>query len=166
MKELKYDGNIFLLPEKKALHTDACIVTTNGIVRRDGRAVMGAGIARYCRDTFSGVDRMLGDELKRGGNHAYCLGNWMKPDGTGSFLLFSFPTKDDWKDASKAGLIRQSCKEVMALADEQLVEAVYMPCPGCSNGRLDYWKDVRGILLEELDDRFMVCIPDAIMKGQ
>lgn len=81
------------------------------------------------------------------------------------FLLFSFPTKEDWKKDSRPELIRRSCRELVKLADEHMVSDIYMSCPGCSNGRLDYWRDVRPILLEELDGRFTVCIPGRIMKG-
>lgn len=161
MKEIGYNDNIFMLPEPG--QRDACLVTTNGMVRKDGKAVMGAGIAKYCRDTFPCVDMALGDKLKKGGNHVYELGLWKRPDFSGVFMLFSFPTKDDWKEDSKPELIRQSCKEIMHMADKHQLRKVYMPCPGCSNGKLDYWKDVRNILMGQLDDRFVVCVPSNIM---
>lgn len=161
MTEMEYNGDIFLLPEPGA--RDACLVTTNGIVRKDGKAVMGAGIAKYCRDTFIGCDETLARKLKAGGNHVYSLGLWHKPDKSGAFMLFSFPTKNDWKDNSSLELIRQSCREMVDMVKDEKLTCVYMPCPGCSNGRLDYWKDVRLILLEELNDRFVVCIPTNIM---
>lgn len=161
MKEIQYDGNIFQLPKKDT--NDACLVTTNGIIRKGGKAVMGAGIARYCRDMFYGVDKALGRQLKTSGNHVHFLGFWYT-SGKVRFLLFSFPTKDDWKENSKPELIRQSCREIMIQANEFNLETVYMPCPGCSNGKLDYWSVVRPILRQELDDRFVVCIPEQVMK--
>lgn len=158
MIEKNYNGNIFLLPDKQ----DACIVTTNGIVKNNGLAVMGAGIAKYCRDTFHGVDRILADNLKRG-NHCYYLGNWYVPSSTQTmFTLYSFPTKHDWRERSDIGLIRQSCREIMELVDKDIIHKVYMPCPGCSNGGLDYYGIVRPVLKDKLDDRFVVCIPDSI----
>lgn len=161
MKEMEYNGNIFLLPERGL--RDAAVVTTNGIIKKDGKAVMGAGIAKYCRDTFPYVDKTLGDLLRDNGNHVYQLGLWKKPDCNGAFMLLSFPTKNDWRDASDLKLIQQSCKEIMVIAYEQNLNKVYMPCPGCTNGRLDYWNDVRPVLLDELDDRFIVCIPKHVM---
>lgn len=161
MREKEYNGNIFILPKNDS--QDACLVTTNGIVRNDGKAVMGAGIAKYCRDTFHGVDRLLGTLLKEHGNHVYDLGLCFIPENRATFRLFSFPTKQDWKEDSKPELIRQSCKEMMEQADRHGIDTVYMPCPGCSNGKLDYWHDVRPILEEELDDRFIICIPKIIM---
>lgn len=162
MKEIISDGNLFMRPVSTR---DACCVTTNGVLRHDGKAVMGAGIAKYCRDNFNGVDKTLGKLIKEGGNHAYYLGHWVFRPDTSGFLLFSFPTKDDWRDDSKPELIRQSCKEVMKLADIYFVDGhIYLPCPGCNNGRLNYWQDVRYILHEELDDRFVVCISHSIMR--
>lgn len=170
MKEIVVDSNIFLLPRPNK--RDACLVTTNGVLRRDGKAVMGAGIAKYCRDTYKGIDKELGDKIASGGNHVYNLGWHHKPyddwktnsEHFGIFLLYSFPTKDNWRDESKPELIRQSCKEIMYHAKHNFLECCYMPCPGCSNGRLDYWQDVRPILQDELDERFVVCIPTHIMK--
>lgn len=164
MKEIKYNGNLYLLPNP--MNTDACIVTTNGIVRKDGRAVMGAGIAKYCRDNFLGVDKMLGKLLIEKGNHVYSLGKWPIPDfrTEEEFFLFSFPTKEDWKEDSKPELIQRSCRELKILADEHKLDTIYMPCPGCGRGKLDYVKDVRPILLKELDDRFVICIPNWIIR--
>lgn len=164
MKEITYDGNIFILPDPH--ERDACIVTTNGCRKKDGSAVMGAGIARYVRDTFKGKDRELGSLIGIRGNHVHNLGWCHIPyqDGRfGIFLLYSFPTKDDWKNDSRLELIRQSCREMKEQADRNLLHEIFMPCPGCSNGKLDYWHTVRPILEEELDDRFTVCIPRSIM---
>lgn len=163
MRETVNDGNIFLLPSP--FKKDACLVTTNGIIRANGKAVMGAGIAKYCRDTFKGVDDILAKQLRQGGNHVYYLGLWpLQSINIGSFMLFSFPTKDDWRDNSKLELIAQSCKEIRELVDKYELDHIYMPCPGCSNGKLDYWNDVRPILRKELDDRFNVNIPNHIMR--
>lgn len=170
MRECIYDGNIFLLPDLEK--RDAVCVTTNGIVRKDGKAVMGAGIAKYARDMFRGVDKRLGRNIKDYGNRAFSLG-W-QPGITAPqdsawqqaarFMLLTFPTKHDWKENSDVNLIRQSCRQVMELADEYSLDTVYLPCPGCSNGHLDYARDVRPVLTEELDDRFMVCVPCYIAK--
>lgn len=161
MIEKHYNGNIYLLPEPS--EKDACTVTTNGIVKKNGLAVMGAGTAKYCRDTFYGVDRVLAEKLK-GGNHCYLLGEYLIPESFGMFLLYSFPTKNDWKDDSDVRLIRQSCREMKQLADEAGLHRIYMSCPGCGCGGLDYYQDVRPILMTELDEHFVICIPDKIWR--
>lgn len=163
-REMAYDGNIFVLPDGKK--NDACVVTTNGIIKNDDRAVMGAGIAKYCRDNFIGCDAILGMMLKTTGNHAHILKCYPIPGKMECFTLVSFPTKNDWRDNSSIELIRRSCKEIVKLADEYHFDNIYMPCPGCTNGHLDYWKDVRPVLIEELDSRFMVCVPDRIRGSE
>ena len=168
MKEMIYDGNIFLLPNPEK--HDAVCITTNGIVRKDGKAVMGAGIAKYARDTFRGIDRMLGAELKAFGNRAFALGEQLLitavPESKSAhrFMLLTFPTKHDWKQDSDPTLIRESCQQVMDLADEHGLDTIYMPCPGCANGHLSYQNIVQPILKEELDDRFTVCVPIDIAR--
>lgn len=171
MKERIYDGNIFLLPNPEK--RDAVCVTTNGVLRANGRAVMGAGIAKYARDTFRGVDKRLGENIKMYGNRAFSLG-WQWPitaaperspwKQANKFMLLSFPTKHHWKDNSDVSLIRESCRQAMSLADEHNLDSIYMPCPGCSNGHLDYGRDVRPILMKELDERFVVCVPYSIAE--
>lgn len=169
MKESNYSGNIFLLPGSSAFERQAVAVTTNGCIKKDGRAVMGAGIAKYVRDHFGSVrdsewamDRILGRFLMEHGNHACVLSEERILDTDRTFFLFTFPTKEHWKENSKPDLIRRSCKEITKLADEYHIDIVYLPPPGCNNGHLDYWKDVRPILEKELDDRFLVCIPRTI----
>lgn len=164
LREMVYDGDIFVLPDGKK--QDACVVTTNGIIKSDGRAVMGVGIAKYCRDRFTGCDELLGVMLKTTGNHAHILSKYNIPGKMECFTLVSFPTKNDWRDDSSIELIRQSCKEIVKLADEYHFDNIYMPCPGCTNGHLNYWNDVRPVLIEELDSRFVICVPDRIRSSE
>lgn len=54
-----YDaGDIFALPKH---HMEAVCITTNGIVKKNGCAVMGAGIAKEANMRFSGLARNLGN---------------------------------------------------------------------------------------------------------
>lgn len=59
MQVLSTDQNIFDLPD--APHTAVC-VTTNGIVKRNGQAVMGKGIAKEADMRFH-VSDLLGKKL-------------------------------------------------------------------------------------------------------
>lgn len=161
MKEMRYGGNIFLLPPDGS--REASVVTTNGMVRADGRAVMGAGIAKYVRDNMPGSDRILAGLLGGRGNHAFLLGRLPDRDRAAKGLdpyvtVLSMPTKHDWKDASDPELILRSARELSALADEHAIPKIYLPAPGCSNGRLDYASQVRPMLAPVLDGRFVVCL--------
>ncbi len=163
MKEIRYGGNLFLLgnaPNAPAAYA----VTTNGLVKSDGKAVMGAGIAKYARDNFDGIDAMLGRLLKKYGNHAYFLGshedrNRSLAGLSPTIFAVSFPTKHDWREKSDIRLIRASAAELMKVADANNLKTVYMPMPGCSNGGLDYASQVRPAIAGILDDRFWVAVP-------
>lgn len=127
------------------IEADARCITTNGIVKRDGTAVMGAGVAKQAVARYPGVDRVLGDFLSQVGNHVHYLGKG----------LISFPTKHDWKNPSNIKLIERSAKELVDLTDTYQWQRVAMPPPGCGLGNLD-WNDVKPVLDQYLDDRFIV----------
>lgn len=126
---------------------DAYCITTNGIIKRDGRAVMGAGIALEALNRFPGIDERLGEYLNSEGNHVYIL-NY-------SPFVVSFPTKHDWRKPSSFSLIKQSAWELASLATDYNWSSVVLPRPGCGLGQLD-WNDVRPMLKDYLDDRFTV----------
>lgn len=159
MNEMRYGGNIFLLPKGP----EAAVVTTNGMRKSDGCAVMGAGIAKYARDNFKGIDKMLGQLLERNGNHAYFLSSF--PDVhradknlPPSVFVVTMPTKNHWRNPSDLGLIAQSARELMAIATQNALRKIYLPAPGCSNGKLDYIRQVRPVIANILDSRFTVCL--------
>lgn len=144
-------GNIWKLTTD---NNSAICVTTNGVTKRDGKAVMGAGIAKQARDRFS-ADSILGHRLRTGGNHVYDLGRYQDDNGH-AFCLLSFPTKHDWRDMSDPMLIRKSAEELKAIADHRGFTRVYLTPPGCALGGLDWETQVKGILEGILDDRFVV----------
>jgi hypothetical protein len=156
MQEVK--GDIWELSKYHGI----CI-TTNGILKKDNRAVMGAGIAKAARDRFLGLDVDLGKTILSTGNHVYYLGTYIDKNdpyyNTGYvgaveyWKVISFPTKQHWMEDSKLDLIKQSITELTLLA-HLIDEKIYLPRPGTSNGHLK-WEDVKPIL-EVLDDRFIV----------
>lgn len=167
MTERHYNGNLFLLP---ASDTEAGVVTTNGIVKRDGHLVMGAGIAKYCRDSQEGIDAILGKLVAASGNHVYHVRRFdrerMNHCMEGYVNILSMPTKHHFKDPSDPELIRRSCRELSAQADALSLTRIYLPAPGCGLGGLDYWNTVRPVLMGELDSRFTVCLPDAVWNNK
>ena len=132
-------------------------ITTNGQVKNNGKAVMGRGIAKQAADRFPELPELLGDRLKLDGNHVHPLGKWE------NWLLFSFPTKHDWRFPSQLSLIEQSINELAYFFDipshnanymNPLNKKIFLPRPGCSNGGLA-WEDVKP-LVSKLDDRFYI----------
>lgn len=138
---------------------DAAVVTTNGIIKNNGCAVMSAGIAKFARDTFTEIDRKLGNYLRTSGNHAYYLGHWLYKNHL--ITILTMPTKHDWRNDSDINLIKQSAIELVALADKYALQHIFLPCPCCSNGHLDYEKQVKPVIQNILDDRFIVIINKA-----
>jgi hypothetical protein len=128
-------------------HGPVCI-TTNGIIKKDGTLVMGAGIALQAKQRFPSLPVVLADAVSQYGNHTFYL-----PDEN----LFSFPTKNDWKDKSDINLIAQSATELVNITNQMDFTEVYLPKPGCANGQLS-WTSVRVVLGQILDSRFIVVI--------
>lgn len=155
MLELKItiDGDIFHLP----IENEAVCVTTNGIVKPNGHAVMGKGIALDANKKF-GLSLRLGTYLNQYGNRAFNLGKYVNEANSQIFTIFSFPTKHDWKNNSDIELIKKSAKELMEMCDKFNITKCYLTPPGCSCGKLDYENTVKPFLSEILDDRFVVVI--------
>lgn len=130
-------------------------ITTNGAVRKDGRGVMGRGVALQATQRCPGVAKVLGDHLRYHGNHVGVLGVWA--DGTGAlpFTLVAYPVKHVWNQPANLGLILRSAEELVKLADRYDWPLIALPRPGCGNGRLD-WAQVGPLLAPKLDDRFVV----------
>lgn len=150
---LIYNTNksIFEIPTRSF---EAVCVTTNGIVKNNGDAVMGAGIAKECANLFPDIPRKLGNALTAGGNRVYDLGLVFRHNR--EFRLYSFPTKSHWKEDSDINLIRKSCVELSMECSRSGIMKCYLPKPGCNNGHLDWESVVKPVISEILDDRFVV----------
>lgn len=154
MLELKGNYNIFELPQNR----EAVCVTTNGIVKADGKAVMGAGIAKQADQLFHLSD-LLGKYLKLYGNRAFNLGRFQRPNGA-IFTVFSFPTKHDWRNDSDINLIVKSCEQLMEMCTKFGVTRCYLTPPGCGCGNLNYESTVKPWISQILDDRFVVVLKE------
>jgi len=136
------------------------VVTTNGVVKSNGEAVMGKGIALEAKERFPGLARDLGRAIVSGGSKL-----WIWPE----YRLITFPTKGNWRSKARPLLIERSCQELVGWLDatagfftkvlkvrlDEERAKIYLPRPGCGNGGLD-WKDIKPILEKYLDDRFIV----------
>lgn len=124
-----------------------CIgVPTNGDCRRDGRALMGAGVALAAATHFPKLPILLGERLRAFGNHA---SYWHE------FRLMTLPTKEAWTQPSTLGLIERTVREATHLADHYGLTEIYCPRLGCGLGGLA-WKDVAPVLAGLWDGRFII----------
>lgn len=148
---------------------DAIVITINGDLTKEGRLVMGAGIALEAKQRIKGIDRIWGDYVARKGLHV-----------TGLFPVhfnprwdaYAFPTKYHWRDKADIDLIVESAKQLVEIeAKEQAVVErlrysqpdkqwndvhpnIWLPRPGCGYGGLR-WEDVKPLLDPILDDRYV-----------
>lgn len=148
MREIKGDlfefrgqGNIIIIP-------------TNGKYRYGSQiAIMGAGVAKQAAKVWPGLPQMLGRELAQHGN---VVRRFAIKSALGEELVWTFPTKDNWADDSKLGLIDKSAEALMRHLDEMPeTHTVYLPRVGCGLGNLR-WEDVEKVLRRHLDSRFVV----------
>ena len=112
-------------------------ITTNGFVKRDRTCVMGRGCAKQAAATFPEMPYKLGTKISAQGNHVFYF-----PE----YRLITFPVKHVWWEPADSSLIRRSARELLKTIEEfNIKEPVYLPRPGCGNGKLK-WEDVKEIL--------------------
>jgi hypothetical protein len=169
---------INLIGDLWSKEADAICITTNGFVKKDGKAVMGKGCAREALNKYPNIDKTLGVNLKKYGNRPSLLIDsvldgepcdiWsfpVKPQGIffdGSNVVKHMKDKFDigdfvpgWACKADVELIKESAHQMMELADKFEYKKIVLPRPGCGAGELK-WEEVEKVLEEILDDRFYV----------
>lgn len=131
---------------------DAKVITTNQFVRKDGKAVMGRGVARDAIMKFPEVQELLGQFLKYRGNDIYVLAD---PERTGSYYLLNFTVKKNWWEPADLGLIEESAIRLFTMCLDWDWKTIVLPRPGCGNGQRT-WEEVKPVLEPILDDRFHI----------
>ncbi len=133
-------GDIWEYPESAVM-----VITTNGSLTRDGRAVIGRGVARQATARFPMLAGKLGGLLTARGSHVFDLGCG----------LVSFPVEETAWSQPDLRIIARSAEELRTLADRSGWQQIVVPRPGCCGGGLA-WKDVRPLLTPWFDERFIV----------
>jgi len=122
-------------------------VTTNGFIKKDGRAVMGKGCAKQASLHYVNLPFILGGRIKSEGNHVYYFSE---------FNVITFPVKHAWYEPADPRLIVQSAHELMDLITKRnIIENIYLPRPGVGNGRL-LWLDVKPLIEHVLSNQVIV----------
>jgi len=157
---------------------DAICITTNGFVRRNGRAVMGRGCAAEAARKFPGIDRVLGEKIRRYGNRCQVLiGQTAEHPALVSFpvkpirrrcvdplrdvvahMVEKFAPGDcipGWACKADPSIVHRSALQLCALSSRFGWRRIVLPRPGCGAGELS-WSVVEEILRRVLDDRFVV----------
>ncbi len=151
------DANGESIPVKQNTPLWLCVTTNGEIKKSDGKAVMGAGIAREARDRYKGVDQVLAQKLRV---------SYLRdlPELGAKARLLSFPTKHKWKENSSLTLIEESARELKAqflrakahyCSEGMNPPLIVVPRPGCNNGKLN-WFNVRNSIAPIFDaDEFL-----------
>lgn len=137
MKEIKGD-----LWDHWGKPNTVILITTNGYIKSNGEAVMGAGCAKQAAMKIPTLPRVLGNNIIRYGNNVNEL--LSSEDGLKPSVL-SFPVKHNWWELADIELIKRSAKELLGYAEQCPHLTFILPRPGCGNGRLK-WEWVKPIL--------------------
>jgi len=121
------------------------VITTNGSLTRDGRAVLGRGVAKQAADNFPGLAEKLGSLIMAQGNHVFDLGS----------SIVSFPVEETAWSLPDPHIISRSAQELVVLTDAAGWRQVVVPRPDCGGGGLA-WHDVRPLLEPWFDGRFLI----------
>jgi hypothetical protein len=122
------------------------VVTTNSVIKSNGEAVMGAGIALEAAQRFPNLPRELANRLRTIGNYVHYFMD---------YKIVTFPTKRHWKDKSELDLIiagaAQLKKDLLTFRYQQRPIQYFLPRLGCGNGGLA-WPDVAKAITPYLDE--------------
>lgn len=145
-------GNIWEYHAKDLLETysvaDVICITTNGTVKKNGKLVMGRGIARQAACRYPPLPALLGAHVTQHGNTP----NIFLVFGT---RFYTFPVKHNWWEVANLTLIKQSATSLEIIANSNPGYAFVLPRPGCGNGQLE-WVDVKPIIEPILPDNVHV----------
>jgi hypothetical protein len=145
MKEISGDAYSVLILN----FADAICITTNGVVKKNGRSVMGAGCALSAKNKFKDIDLKLGNLIKENGHIVQVIIWEPKP-------IISFPTKVKYWENSRLSLIEESIEQLINLTNQMKWNKVVLPRPGCSNGGFNWISQIKPLIEKKLDDRFLV----------
>jgi hypothetical protein len=104
------------------------LIPTNGMLKRDGSLVMGAGLALDCANRYPWVSAMLGRLVRSGGNKVFYLGEG----------LVSFPTKEHWREPSTPARLAASAVQFAGLWQVYRWQQIALPEVGCGLGGMKW----------------------------
>lgn len=145
MKEIS--GDLFSLTTLN--FADSICITTNSVIKKNGRAVMGAGCALFARDKFRDIDLKLGSLIKENGHIVQVIIWEPKP-------IISFPTKINYWENSRFSIIEKSIEQLVTLTNKMEWNKVVLPRPGCNNGGFNWIMQIKPFIRKKLDDRFWI----------
>lgn len=149
-------GNAFSNPYLEEV--DAICITTNMSTKKNGKAVMGAGIAKDAKSRFHGIDEDLGALIRDKGSMVFPIRNEKFSFGKNikEIPIVAFPVKFEWWEQANAQLIEESIRKLLILANERGWKKIILPRPGVGSGKLSWDEKIKPLVEQYLDERFLV----------
>jgi hypothetical protein len=114
---------------------DLFLITTNATLKQNGALVMGRGIARQARNSFPGLDKVLGQEIEKLCGSQGRYGLLVSPRWP-TARLGVFQVKRHYHRPASLDLIRYSTAALCTWCEAQPQSGVHLNFPGVGNGRL------------------------------
>lgn len=133
------------------------LITTNGFVKKNGDAVMGRGIALQAKTRYPGIEQTLGSMIVQYGNVPCFLLKLHK-----GASIWSFPVKHNWWEPADLDLIKKSVRWLELTQNDR--EIFVTGRPGCGNGKRDWEKEVKPLMLH-LPDSVIVLHQDYVVSN-
>jgi hypothetical protein len=127
------------------------LFTGNRYIKKDGGIVMGRGAAKQVRDSYPGIDKIMGKIVSRSKPSARVLFTDIASDKPITQILGWFQVKDNWYDNADLDLIQEATDQLRAIALRSPKVTLHMNYPGIGNGKLSQ-DDVQPILLSLPDN--------------
>jgi hypothetical protein len=125
----------------------------NGVVKRDGSLVMGAGSARALAEAYPQAPKAFGEMARKVGRLEgrgwYLYGLLAVRVGPG-LAIGVFQTKGDWRERARVSLIAHSAKRLAEWMEENPGWEAHMAFPGVGLGGLEERE-----VLEALGERLL-----------
>ena len=156
-------ADIFDLASRLSLRERvAILIPTNGVVKENGWAVMGAGLARQAADRFRDFPSMLGMHLRENGNvpgFNFPIGS--SQTGLPGYSVCSFPTKEHFAADAQLDLIERSAIAFREFAGDNYYDRVLVPKLGAGLGKLP-WPEVKATLQRHFNTDAFVFLDDTL----
>ena len=137
-------------------HVDAVVNTVNTV------GVMGKGIALMFKERFPENFRAYAAACKAKGVRVGEMFVQPSAELAGPRWIINFPTKQDWRQASRIEWIESGLIALKKVIREKGIRSIALPPLGCGNGGLE-WSQVRPLIEAILAD-LAACRTSAIVS--
>lgn len=112
---------------------DVALITTNSFIKKDGRLVMGRGIAKQVRDTYEDIDLSFGESIV---NRNKVMKDYLIADNKKHPKIMAFQVKYHWFEKADLDLIKNSTNCLKEWAERAPDCEFFLNFPGIGNGQL------------------------------